>query len=423
MANPSSPAIREVSLPIAAEASYDEKNTAAVDIPSFVHTQQAPRGWLVGPVEHRPSESNSIKARVWKFFKFLGPGAIITVAYTDPDNYQTAIASGGSFGYNFLFGFGSLCVKLGTVTGQDLTQLNHRHLPRIIATDLGQVIGTAIALNILIPKLPLPAACFISVIEILLILLFYTNTGELRRVGTSLSRTRLYDYDAKHNLAPQDSPDASIDTLNSYRPSLRAIKSCLNYSIAELCVTLFIIAVFVNSALVIISGAAIYKGTDGDDDGSGGEGEISSDIYDLYDLFSEAISSAAGVLFAVLLLFSGGAFNIRVSPFLRRLVTRCVAIVPALVIAVAVGQDGLSRALVACNYLLAIALIPITFPLIWYTCLSKYMLVPSDDGTGIVSMKNSLLTAGIAWILWLLIVIMDVTTVVLVGLGITKDDG
>ncbi|KAK3343946.1 natural resistance-associated macrophage protein-domain-containing protein [Lasiosphaeria hispida] len=550
MANPLNPAIQEAPLPIAAETNYDEKNIASVGVSPSVHVQPALRGWLAGlqskirlrnrrnqhgsppisqPRGAQPSEPNSIKARVWKFFRFLGPGAIITVAYVDPDNYQTAIASGGSFEYKLLFMvlvsnviamyIQSLCVKLGTVTGQDLAQLNHRHLPRrlelaiyvvaeasIIATDLGQVIGTAIALNILIPKLPLPASCVISVVETLLILLFYTNTGELRRVrlfevliailvaavfvtlcvglsmistsardvlrgfvpstkvfvdtglyemcailggtlmphalyvGTSLSRTRLYDYDAKHNLAPRESPDASTDTLSSYRPSLRAIKSCLNYSIAELCVTLFTVAVFVNSALVIISGAAFYKGGGGGDDGDGsGEGEVSSDLYDLYDLFSETISPVAGVLFAVSLLFSGvsagivstmagqilmeGAFNIRVSPFLRRLMTRCVAIIPALVIAVAVGQDGLSRALVACNYLLAIALIPITFPLIWYTCLSKYMLVPSDDGTGMVSMENSLPTAGIAWILWLLVVVMDVATVVLVGLGITKDDG
>lgn len=77
----------------------------------------------------------------------------------------------------------------------DLAQLNHRHLPRwlelavyaaaeacIICTDLGQVIGTAISLNILIPKLPLPVACVISAVETLFILLFYRPNGELRRV-------------------------------------------------------------------------------------------------------------------------------------------------------------------------------------------------------------------------------------------------
>jgi metal iron transporter len=402
----------------------------------------------------------------------------------------------------------SLSVKLGTVTGMDLAQMNHRYMPRwlelsiyaiaeasIICTDLGQVIGTAIALNILIPQLPLPAACVLSVVETLLILLFYSPTGQLRRirlfeifvallviavfctvcvalsmvtqsprdvllgyvpsreifvdtglyescailggtlmphalyVGTALSRARLHEYDHKHNISPDASPSASTDTLG-YRPSLRAIKSCLGYSIAELVFTLFTVAVFVNSALVVISGSAFYNP---DDDNS-----VSGDLYDLYNLFSDTISPASGVIFAVSLLFSGvsagivstmagqivmeGALKIKVSPFLRRLITRCVAIIPALIIAVSVGQEGLSQALVACNYILAIALIFIISPLVYFTSFSKYMSVPSDDGTGTVSMRNNLPTSIVAWILWLLVTVMDIATIVLVAMGIAGDD-
>ncbi len=89
----------------------------------------------------------------------------------------------------------ALSLKLGTVTGMDLAQLNHRYLPRwlelfiyaiaeacIICTDVGQVISTAIALNILISPLPLPAACVVSVADTLLLLLFHSPHGELRRV-------------------------------------------------------------------------------------------------------------------------------------------------------------------------------------------------------------------------------------------------
>lgn len=88
-----------------------------------------------------------------------------------------------------------LCIKLGTVTGMDLAQMNHRYLPCwldlsiyaiaevcIICTDIGQVIGTAIALNILIPKLPLAAACVVSVVDTISILLFYNPDGHLRRI-------------------------------------------------------------------------------------------------------------------------------------------------------------------------------------------------------------------------------------------------
>ncbi|KAH8892069.1 natural resistance-associated macrophage protein [Thozetella sp. PMI_491] len=457
----------------------------------------------------------------WKFLTFLGPGAIISVAYVDPDNYQTAISAGGSFQYKLLFMvlvsnliaiyLQSLSIKLGTVTGMDLAQLNHRYLPRwlelsiyaiaeacIICTDLGQVIGIAIALNILIPQLPLAAGCVISVAETLLVLLFYNPQGQLRRirilevfiallvlalfvtlvvalsmvsepardvflgfvpsrdifvdtglyescallggtlmphafyVGTSLSRARLYDYDAKRDLMAEAPANSSCETLG-YRPSLRAIKSCLGYSIAELVFTLFTVAIFVNSALLIISGSAFYDPTpDDDDDG------VSGDLYQLYDLFSDTISPIAGVMFAVSLLFSGisagivatmagsivmeGALNIRLSPFVRRLITRCIAIVPAMIIALSLGKDGLSRALVAGNYILAIGLIFITFPVVYYTSRTKYMTVPSDDGTAVVNMKNNWLTACVAWGIWLLVVVMDIATIVLVALGLTSDD-
>ncbi|EGO56266.1 hypothetical protein NEUTE1DRAFT_146981 [Neurospora tetrasperma FGSC 2508] len=529
----------------------DEKKVAIPQVSPSVYSEQTQRPWVAGlrtwfglpPNRHSPppvyqprpppsSEPASIGSKIWKFFKFLGPGAVISVAYVDPDNYQTAISAGAEFQYKLLFMvlvsnliaiyIQSLCVKLGTVTGMDLAQMNRRWLPRwldltiyvvaeasIIATDLGQVIGTAIALNILIPKLPLPAACVISVVETLLVLLFYTDTGELRRVrifeafvsilvvvvfvticialsmvdhststtreilrgyvpsreifvdtglyascailggtlmphalyvGTSLSRARLYDYDSKHDLPSpspsfsprQQSPNSSSETIG-YRPSLRAIKSCLGYSIAELTFTLFTVAIFVNSALLVIAGSAFYSENPSEEE------EISEDLYALYSLFRDSIAPAAGIMFAVSLLFSGisagivstmsgqiimeGALDIRLNPFLRRLITRCVAIIPALVIALAVGKDGLSKALVACNYLLAIALIPITFPIVWYTCCKKYMQVPADDDTGTVDMKNNVVTAGVAWLLWLLVVVMDVATVVLVGLGITKDEG
>ncbi len=129
-------------------------------------------------------------------------------------------------------------------------------------------------------------------------------------------------------------------------------------------------------------------------------------IEDLYNLFSTTVSPIAANLFATSLLFSSvsagivatmagnivmeGALNIRVSPFLRRLITRCIAIIPAFIIAVSVGQDGLAKALVGCNYVLAIGLVFITLPIVWYTCGDKYMSVPLDDGVGAVSMEEQL---------------------------------
>lgn len=243
-------------------------------------------------------------------------------------------------------------------------------------------------------------------------------------VGTTLSKPRLYEFDDKRTLGTV----ASTESL--YRPSLQAIKSCLGYSIAELCVTLFTVAVFVNSALIVISGTAFYVSEGG---------ALSDDLYSLYAVFTRVISPAAGALFAVSLLFSGisagivatmagqvvmeGAFpGVRVSPFARRLGTRCIAVVPALVVAVSVGKEGLSQALVGCNYVLAIGLIFVTFPLVFYTSTGKYMQVVVDDGTRTVNLRNSIVTAGFAYLIWLVVVFMDVATLVLIGLGVEEND-
>lgn len=221
----------------------------------------------------------------------------------------------------------------------------------------------------------------------------------------------------------------STGTEGVYQPSLRAIRWCLSYSIAELCLILFTVAVSVNSALIVISGASFY----------GPGGEASEDIYSLYDLFSAVISPAAGILLAVSLLFSGvsagivatmtgtvvmeGALQIQLSPFVRRLATRCVAIIPALIVAVAVGQPGMSQALVACNYILSIGLMVVTFPLVYYTSRDRYMEVPAEDASGaVVSFRNHVVTAGVAYLIVGGVVFMDVATLVLIGLGLQDAD-
>lgn len=249
-------------------------------------------------------------------------------------------------------------------------------------------------------------------------------------MGTALPRSRLQEFDEK--LGVSTGSTAGLIAVNSteglYQPSLKAIRQSLSYSIAELCLTLFAVAVFVNSALIIISGASFYSPG----------GDVSEDIYSLYDLFSTVISPAAGVLLAVSLLFSGvsagivatmagtvvmeGALQIRLSPFVRRLATRCVAIIPALIVAVAVGQQGLSQALVACNYILSVGLMVVTFPLVYYTSREQYMGVPTENGSGVVSFHNSAVTAGIAYLIWMVVVFMNVATLVLIGLGLQDAD-
>ncbi|KAK5995041.1 Manganese transporter SMF1 [Cladobotryum mycophilum] len=144
-----------------------------------------------------------LKRTLMTFGKFIGPGFMISVAYIDPGNYATDIAAGASYRFRLLFIvllsnvfailLQSLCIQLGTVTGLDLASACRAYLPRwlnyflyalaeiaIIATDIAEVIGTAIALNLLIPKLPLVAGCALSILDVMAILFFYRPDGAMK---------------------------------------------------------------------------------------------------------------------------------------------------------------------------------------------------------------------------------------------------
>jgi len=139
-----------------------------------------------------------------------------------------------------------------------------------------------------------------------------------------------------------------------------------------------------------------------------------------------------------------GAMNWRVSPFLRRLLTRSVAIIPGIIIAGVKGRSGLAAALNGCNVVLSVALIFLSLPLVWYTCRDKYMRVKIDDSEdpigvidgifnhdteraaaevgqttmGTVSFVNNLATTVGAWLIWLFIAGMNIATLVFLGMGI-----
>ncbi|CEL11970.1 Putative Manganese transporter SMF1 [Aspergillus calidoustus] len=138
-----------------------------------------------------------------KFCSFIGPGFMIAVAYIDPGNYSTDIAAGASYQFRLLFivllanlfaiFLQSLAIKLGTVSGLNLAEACRAFLPRwvnyilyafaeiaIIATDIAEVIGFAIALNLLIPQLPLVAGCAISIFDVMVILFFYHPDGSMK---------------------------------------------------------------------------------------------------------------------------------------------------------------------------------------------------------------------------------------------------
>lgn len=138
-----------------------------------------------------------------RYARFVGPGFMISVAYIDPGNYATDVAGGATYRFKLLFMvllsniiaifLQALCIKLGTVSGLNLAEMCKAQFPRwlnytlyvfaeaaIIATDIAEVIGTAIALNLLCNKIPLVAGCAISIFDVLVILIFWRPDGKMK---------------------------------------------------------------------------------------------------------------------------------------------------------------------------------------------------------------------------------------------------
>ncbi|KAF3936075.1 hypothetical protein ABW20_dc0105113 [Dactylellina cionopaga] len=450
---------------------------------------------------------------VFKYIKFMGPGFMISVSYMDPGNYATDVAAGAAFKYSHLFVIllanvlaiflQSLCVKLGSVTGVDLAENCKRNFPKwlcwalyffaeaaIIATDMAEVVGSAIALNILL-KVPLVAGCAITILDTFIVLFFYNADGPVKRIrlfeifvallvfgvvicfaielahientpagevlkgylpsknvasgqglylscgilgatvmphslflGSGIVQARMKEYDnwhANESTATVATEDSAITIERKYVPTLEAINYTMPFCIADMAISLFTCALFANSAILIVSASTLSDTPEAQD----------ADLFSIYDLLVENLGKAAGILFAVALLFSGesagvvvtlagqmiseGFLNWRMKPWLRRLITRAIAILPSIVVAAAVGRKGLSEVLNASQVTLSIILPFVTAPLIWMTCRAQYMQVQDPNGEIIgddpraedgivrrrtVDMSNNWFTCGFAVVVW-----------------------
>ncbi|KAI5952337.1 SMF1 [Candida jiufengensis] len=470
------------------------------------------------------SKTNFQKALyiIKKYISFVGPAIIISVAYLDPGNYSTAVTAGANNKYHLLFitflsniiaiFLQSLCIKLGSVTGYDLARCCREYLPKklnlvlwvlaelaIIATDVAEVIGSAIALNILL-KIPLPAGVVITIVDVLFVLMTYradtssmkfvkifeTTVGvlvlvvvicfaiQLSRIhadardvflgyipskemfrgngmtiatsiigstvmihslflGSGLVQPRLREFDVKHgyvklneiyensaNMEKSNYEKESDFFYNNYKPSYKAINYSLKYSIIELIITLFTLALFVNSAILIVAGSTLY----------GTPEAIDADLYTIHDLLSKTIAPAMGTIFMVALLFSGQSAGIvctiagqvvseghiqwTLKPWLRRLITRSISIVPCLIISLCIGRNAMGVALNISQVIISILLPPLTAPLIYFTCSKKIMKVKidlnedSDDDDNFKNMANNWITTIIACIIWIFVSILNV---------------
>jgi metal iron transporter len=256
-------------------------------------------------------------------------------------------------------------------------------------------------------------------------------------LGSGIVQSRLRDFDIHNGSASSNPEPITLDDEGSkYRPSLSAIKSCLNYSILELATCLFTFALFVNSAILIVAGASLYNNSTA----------ANADLFGIHALLSSTLTPVAGTIFGIALLLSGtsagiictmagqmvseGMLNWSISPWLRRFITRSISIVPSIIIAGAVGKEGLNRTLTASQVVLSVILPFVTAPLIYFTCLEKFMTVQvydasqagegEENGRDIlrgVNMKNGWIVTLFAVLIWIVLVVMNVALLVLVGLG------
>ncbi|KAF9348365.1 hypothetical protein BGX26_000224 [Mortierella sp. AD094] len=425
-----------------------------------------------------------------RFLGFVGPGYIVSVGYMDPGNWATDLAGGSSFGYMLLFiillsnimavVLQGLAVKLGVVSGLDLAQACRKFTPKyvnwilyvlaelaIIACDIAEVIGSAVALNLLF-KIPLPWGIVITAADVLIILfafrddqsvksrrvfealviLLVTSVGvcftaeivysepvakdvfkgflpsleilrnsealylaigiigatvmphnlylhssivklrttrelnELASSQASMSSTQdLMSTEQRNNMLEQDKGAVSVKH--------STIRTTLKYTFIDSTVALTF-ALYVNSAILIVSAATFkYKYPDVDNSGL-------ADFFSAFHLLSEYLGKAAGYVFAVALLMAGQSSTLTATlagqiimegflgasylkPWVRRLMTRCLAIIPALVIVLVKGQDGLAQLLLASQVALSIQLPFAVIPLVLFTSMSRCMTIPVED--------------------------------------------
>ena len=396
-------------------------------------------GWRrMSPMPSLPEANASIPVGknlgFWrKMLAFSGPGYMVAVGYMDPGNWATDLAGGSRFGYTLLsvimisnlmaILLQALSLRLGIVTGRDLAQACRDHYSppvafvlwilceiAIIACDLAEVIGSAIALNLLF-GIPLIWGVLLTAFDVM-VLLMLQNKGFrwLEAVVITLVATIGVCFVAQiifsqpeiggvlsgfvpspqiitnpemlyiaigilgatvmpHNLYLH----SSIVQTRNYERTPEGKREAIKFATIDSTVALMF-ALFINAAILIVAAATFH---------TSGNTEV-AEIGDAYQLLSPLLGvSVASTLFAVALLASGqnstltgtlagqivmeGFLNIRLRPWLRRLITRLIAIVPAVIVTFFYGASGTAQLLVLSQVVLSMQLSFAVFPLVMFT--------------------------------------------------------
>lgn len=374
-----------------------------------------------------------------KLFAFAGPGYLVAVGYMDPGNWATDIAGGSAFGYTLLsvilisnfmaILLQALCVRLGIATGLDLAQACRRKYPRpvsfvlwvlceiaICACDLAEIIGTAIALNLLF-GIPLMLGICLTALDTFVILYLQSRgfryleafivallviIGGCFIVQIALAQPELGAVLSGYIPSPEIVTNpamlyiaigilgatvmphnlylhSAIVKTRAYGEDSNSKREAIKFGTIDSTVALMM-ALFINSAILIVAAATFH---------TNGHSEV-AEIQEAHSLLGPLLgASMASTLFALALLASGqnstvtatlagqivmeGFLELRLPPWARRLVTRMIAIVPAIVVCYLYGTEGTAQLLILSQVILSMQLPFAVIPLVQFTSSKKMM--------------------------------------------------
>lgn len=398
---------------------------------NFAHTNSLSQ--VNATVETAVTKASKFK----KFFVFVGPAYLVSVGYMDPGNWATDLQGGAKFGYQLIWVLlmsnlmalllQSLSARLGIVRRKDLAQVNREVYPPVVnfclyllaeiaiaACDLAEVLGMALGIHLLFPAIPLLAGVGITVLDTFLLL--WLQQFGIRKLEAfifllvlTIGGCFLFEIIfAQPNLVQVSkgfiptglSPDAlfiavgiigaTVMPHNLYLHSAlvqtrkigsdtESIKKALKFNFIDS--TIALNAAFLVNAAILILAATAFHNT--------GNSEIAK-IEDAHHLMDGLLGTKwAPVLFAVALLASGqsstvtgtlagqivmeGYLQLRINPWLRRLLTRVIAIVPAVIFIVIYGEDKLDNLLIFSQVILSLQLGFAVIPLIHFVSNKKSM--------------------------------------------------
>ena len=400
------------------------------------------------------------KSRFRKILAFLGPAYLISVGYMDPGNWATDLAGGSQFGYSLLWVLlmsnimalllQSLSARLGIVTQRDLAQASRETYSKFInyilyflaeiaiaACDLAEVLGMAIGLNLLF-DISLINGVMITVLDTFL-LLFLINRGMRKMeafiislvliIGVSFIFEMIFAQPEVGKviigLIPSLPTEAalyiaigiigatvmphnlylhsSLVQTRKFDRSEKGIKQAIKYNFIDSTIALNL-AFFVNAAILILAAATFYKN---------GLFDV-AEIQDAHQLLAPMLGTKwAPILFAVALIAAGqsstitgtlagqiimeGYLNLRIQPWVRRIITRLIAIVPAVIVISIFGESVTGKMLILSQVILSLQLGFAIIPLIHFV----------SDKTKMKGFHISKSTQIASWIVALIIVSLN----------------